>query len=58
MQELGLDHVYQLEGGILKYFEETDGSHYQGSCFVFDARRAVDNHLSPDPEAVNGQDAT
>ena len=54
MQELGLDHVYQLEGGILKYFEETDGSHYQGSCFVFDARRAVDAHLSPTPEAVNG----
>jgi UPF0176 protein len=58
MQELGLNHVFQLEGGILKYFEETDGSHYQGSCFVFDARRAVDTHLSPDPEAVNGQDAT
>jgi UPF0176 protein len=54
MQELGLNHVYQLEGGILKYFEETDGSHYHGSCFVFDARRAVDAHLSPNPEAVNG----
>ncbi len=54
MQEMGLDHVYQLEGGILKYFEETDGSHYQGSCFVFDARRAVDTHLSANPEAVNG----
>jgi predicted sulfurtransferase len=25
MQGLGLNHVYQLEGGILKYFEETDG---------------------------------
>jgi UPF0176 protein len=44
MREAGLDHVYQLEGGILKYFEETDGSHYKGSCFVFDERRA----LSPD----------
>ena len=54
MQGLGLDHVYQLEGGILKYFEETDGSHYQGSCFVFDARRAVDAHLTPNPRAVNG----
>lgn len=41
MREIGLEHVYQLEGGILKYFEETDGSHYQGSCFVFDERRAV-----------------
>ena len=45
MREEGLDHVYQLEGGILKYFEETDGSHYQGGCFVFDERRAVDTDL-------------
>lgn len=41
MREQGLDHVYQLDGGILKYFEETDGSHYQGGCFVFDERRAL-----------------
>lgn len=53
MHDMGLEHVYQLEGGILKYFEETDGSHYQGSCFVFDERRAVDTHLAADPEAVN-----
>ena len=45
MREEGLDHVYQLDGGILKYFEETDGSHYQGGCFVFDERRAVDVDL-------------
>lgn len=42
MQQNGLPHTYQLEGGILKYFEETDGSHYDGGCFVFDERRAVD----------------
>jgi UPF0176 protein len=41
MREEGLEHVYQLEGGILKYFEETDGSHYEGGCFVFDERRAL-----------------
>jgi UPF0176 protein len=41
MREEGLEHVYQLEGGILKYFEETDGSHYRGGCFVFDERRAL-----------------
>jgi UPF0176 protein len=35
-----------LEGGILKYFEETDGAHYQGSCFVFDERRALGTDLS------------
>ena len=45
MREEGLEHVYQLEGGILKYFEETDGSHYLGGCFVFDERRAVDQQL-------------
>lgn len=45
MQTAGLDHVYQLEGGILKYFEETDGSHYRGGCFVFDERRALDTEL-------------
>jgi UPF0176 protein len=47
MREQGLEHVYQLEGGILKYFEETDGSHYRGDCFVFDERRGVDPQLKP-----------
>ena len=41
MKDLGYQRVYQLEGGILKYFEETDGSHYHGGCFVFDERRAL-----------------
>ncbi len=45
MQEEGIENVYQLEGGILKYFEETDGAGYHGSCFVFDERRAVDDSL-------------
>ena len=46
MREAGLPHVYQLEGGILKYFEETGGAHYQGGCFVFDERRALGADLS------------
>ncbi len=45
MREAGLPHVYQLEGGILKYFEETGGAHYQGGCFVFDERRALATDL-------------
>ncbi|BDT67769.1 hypothetical protein os1_19470 [Comamonadaceae bacterium OS-1] len=54
MREEGLDHVYQLEGGILKYFEETDGAHYQGSCFVFDERRTLEADLSAsDLSAIN-----
>ena len=46
MREEGLEHVYQLEGGIMKYFEETDGKHYTGSCFVFDERRALGPDLA------------
>jgi UPF0176 protein len=50
MHDLGLPHVYQLEGGILKYFEEVGGAHYSGGCFVFDERRAVDAQLKAAPE--------
>lgn len=50
MREEGLEHVYQLEGGILKYFELTDGAHYQGGCFVFDERRVLAPDLSAHPE--------
>ena len=46
MREAGLEHVWQLEGGILKYFEEVGGAHYTGGCFVFDERRALDSGLS------------
>jgi UPF0176 protein len=45
MREAGLPHVFQLEGGILKYFEETGGAHYRGNCFVFDEREALDREL-------------
>ncbi|QCC78741.1 sulfurtransferase [Nocardioides daphniae] len=41
MQDEGLDGVLQLEGGILKYFEEVGGDHYDGDCFVFDDREAL-----------------
>lgn len=34
----GFEQVYQLDGGILKYFEECGSDHYQGECFVFDKR--------------------
>ena len=47
MKEIGIEHVYQLEGGILKYFEETDGAHYHGDCFVFDEREVVSADLHP-----------
>ena len=47
MREFGIEHVHQLEGGILKYLELTDGAHWQGDCFVFDGRGAVDANLAP-----------
>lgn len=47
MAEVGVPHVYQLEGGILKYFEETGGVGFKGNCFVFDERVALDPALAP-----------
>jgi UPF0176 protein len=48
LRSLGLEQVYQLEGGILKYFEETDGApHWHGRCFVFDGREALGTGLEP-----------
>ena len=46
MHEQGLPDVLQLEGGILKYFEEVGGAHYSGDCFVFDGREALAPDLS------------
>lgn len=41
----GFRHVYQLAGGILKYFEDCGQSHFTGECFVFDDRVALDAEL-------------
>jgi UPF0176 protein len=49
MGEVGIENVYQLDGGILKYFEQTGGVGYQGNCFVFDERRTLDPTLQPQP---------
>lgn len=45
MEREGFKNIYQLEGGILKYFEECGGAHYDGECFVFDQRVGVDPSL-------------
>ncbi|MEA3187681.1 MAG: hypothetical protein QOD99_1511 [Chthoniobacter sp.] len=45
MEREGFQHVFQLDGGILKYFEECGGAHFQGECFVFDRRVGVDAEL-------------
>jgi UPF0176 protein len=51
MRELGFKEVYQLDGGILKYFEECGGAHYEGECFVFDKRVSLDGQLQEAPTA-------
>ena len=45
----GIDEVYHLKGGILKYLEEVPegGSLWQGQCFVFDDRVSVGHRLQP-----------
>lgn len=53
MREQGLDQVYQLEGGILKYFETVGQPHYRGGCFVFDEREVLDAALVPATPAPN-----
>ncbi len=45
MEREGFKSVFQLEGGILNYFEECGGEHYDGECFVFDQRVGLDPSL-------------
>lgn len=43
----GFKDVYQLEGGILNYFEQCGDEHFEGECFVFDKRTALNSKLEP-----------
>jgi len=45
--EKGFRAVYQLDGGILEYFENCGDAHFKGRCFVFDQRVALDGNLQP-----------
>ena len=47
MLQEGFDEVYHLQGGILKYLEEVpqERSTWEGECFVFDNRVAVNHQL-------------
>lgn len=49
LRQKGFDEVYHLKGGILKYLETVapDDSRWEGDCFVFDHRVAVDHSLNP-----------
>jgi UPF0176 protein len=47
LKEQGFDEVYHLEGGILQYLEDVpkEESLWEGDCFVFDNRVAVNHDL-------------
>lgn len=51
LQQDGWDNVLQLDDGILGYFEQAGGAGYEGGCFVFDERVALDPQLRPLQEA-------
>lgn len=46
MKDAGFSNIKQLEGGILGYFEQVGGDHWDGECFVFDKRVALLPDLS------------
>ncbi|MBX7131240.1 MAG: hypothetical protein K1X67_01040 [Fimbriimonadaceae bacterium] len=47
MRSRGFETVYQLRDGILGYLAEFPEAEYEGECFVFDDRVALDQHLQP-----------
>jgi len=47
MRKEGFKEVYQLDGGILRYFEKEGSTLWKGECFVFDDRRVVNPNLEP-----------
>lgn len=48
MLELGFDEVYHLQGGIINYLDKVpaEENRWQGECFVFDTRVAIDRDLA------------
>ena len=50
----GVEDVYHLKGGILKYLEEVpqEDSTWQGECFVFDGRVSVGHGLAEGPHKL------
>jgi len=49
LREQGLLDVHQLHGGILAYGNEVGNKHWQGKCFVFDKRGAIE--IDPDGQS-------
>ncbi|NOT89469.1 MAG: sulfurtransferase [Lysobacter sp.] len=57
MRAQGMENVLQLDGGILGYFEAVGGQGYEGACFVFDDRIALDPSLTPIPGTNRSESA-
>ncbi len=43
----GFEEVYQIEGGLLNYLQQSKADHWQGDCFVFDDRVELTPQLEP-----------
>lgn len=52
LKNQGFKNVFQLKGGILAYLKEFPDQSFEGECFVFDNRVALDNHLRPSKQYV------
>ena len=44
--DAGITNVLRLDGGVLRYFEETGGEHFEGNCFAFEERDALNDTLA------------
>lgn len=52
LRDAGVENSYQLDGGVLRYFEHLPSApHWQGRCFVFDGRETLGADLAPPPRA-------
>ena len=45
--EKGFSEVYQIEGGLLNYFDKCGDAHWEGDCFIFDDRVVLTTDLKP-----------
>ncbi|MFK7871809.1 MAG: rhodanese-related sulfurtransferase [Oligoflexales bacterium] len=56
MKQKGFESVYQLDGGIITYFEETkndpENNYWVGECTVFDKRKAITKTLEPSTQLI------
>jgi UPF0176 protein len=52
LKQKGFDDVYHLNGGIINYYMKTDAKKWNGVCFVFDERVAIDKNLAPSHDVL------